>query len=639
MVPGLNASLVCNSNPIVYSASHMTCDVVQVLLQSLFPGTTKLSISRFLNGSLTPGGINGLASAGIANGEGEIWAQLWYNGVEQFYCHASECTQEVVSETSSSDWNCPQLSCTCRPGTSFCGGGTTATQNLTSAIDGLGGPLEVSCTPDGTCSFKQQFLTIFGNSGLPLSGCRFGECVNQYVIDQALGISEAKTGDNGLSGGVIAGLAVVGAIVLLIILAIVWGLIARAKARKAAPDASLFKKSGAGMAWHDIGYEVKGHGRGMYQATMAWLRGTGAPARAGTPQSENGTMVTSTGGRVVLHDVGGELPPGAFACILGPSGAGKSTLVDILAGRRKAGKVVGKVSYTTETPGRPVKIGYCDQSDVLNPTSTVIETLRFAAFLRLPENIPADVKEARAQTVLTQLGLAGIANTRVGSGETRGISGGEMRRVSIGIELVANPDILILDEPTSGLDSVSAARVINLLKSLTTDPENRTTIVASVHQPSSALYHAFSQVILLSAGRQLYFGPGGSAPADYFTAQGRPCPVGYNIADHLLELASEPDGLHSGSTASPTRSPRSGTPSKSTSDEKNPEVDLAELYEQEQTAHWWPKSHCATTFLTQFEVLAGREWRNLCRDKFLFPTHFLLAVIIGLFGGGCFFQT
>ena len=222
-----------------------------------------------------------------------------------------------------------------------------------------------------------------------------------------------------------------------------------------------------------------------------------------------------------------------------------------------------------------------------------------------------------------------------------------MRRVSIGIELVAAPDVLVLDEPTSGLDSVSASRLIKLLKSLT-EGENKTTIIASIHQPSSALYHSFSQICLLSNGRQLYFGPGGSRPAEYFEKQGRPCPEGYNVADHLLEIASgSSEGLKTGKQASNTGSTGSSAsnsehrlensnsnsesrfveedmspshekdiqypPASLLMDEGKREVDLANLSEEKQKKEWWPRSHCATTFLTQMTVLSGREWRNLKR--------------------------
>jgi hypothetical protein len=251
-----------------------------------------------------------------------------------------------------------------------------------------------------------------------------------------------------------------------------------------------------------------------------------------------------------------------------------------------------------------------------------------------------------------------------------------MRRVSIGIELVAAPDVLVLDEPTSGLDSVSASRLVKLLKSLTEDEDTKTTIIASIHQPSSALYHSFSQVVLLSSGRQLYFGPGGSKPAEFFGSQGRPCPQGYNVADHLLEIASgSSDGLTTGQAtlvgggegggsrqssndASYSNSKHgserrlvdsakqglddddgAGSPSAEKNisyppssnvllngdgDGSDKEVDLAELGEEEKKREWWPKTHCATTFLTQMEVLSGREWRNLKRSVSPYPWHVLL---------------
>jgi ABC-type multidrug transport system ATPase subunit len=464
-----------------------------------------------------------------------------------------------------------------------------------------------------------------------------------------------------LSGGVIAGLAVVGAIILAIIALVIWGLIMRRKARaNMRTDGVLPKSGGVGVTWSNVGYEVKPTHSGSWGRVAAWFKGSGKVSNTG----EAGENVGPNGGKIVLRDVCGQLPAGGFCAILGPSGAGKSTLVDVLAGKRKAGKVEGKVGFTRAGQER-VKIGYVDQvspltllisalyvdiqSDVLSPTATVLETLYFAAQLRLPENIPKGIKQDRAITVLTQLGLTDVAHTRVGSIERRGISGGEMRRVSIGIELVAAPDVIVLDEPTSGLDSVSASRLIKLLKSLT-EAENRTTIIASIHQPSSALYHSFSQICLLSNGRQLYFGPGGSKPAEYFEKQGRPCPEGYNVADHLLEIASgSSEGLKTGKQASNTGSMGSSVsnsnsehlkensntnsesrfveedmspshekdiqypPASLLMDEGKREVDLSDLSEEKQKKEWWPRSYCATTFLTQMTVLSGREWRNLKR--------------------------
>lgn len=632
-MPGMNETLVCNTQPVIYSTSHMECDVVQSMLQAVFPGETRVTITRFMNGSSSPGGDATYTKTKQASGVNEGFMQLWYNGQLQASCHLTQCNQTVLD--GNSNWHCPGLKCHCLPGTTFCGadGKSGGNDQVSSIVGSLGlnentltGPVDINCKPNGDCSFKQKFLNMLGAEGLPLKGCKMGECVNQYVIDQALGITHVHS-DNGLSGGVIAGLAVVGAFALLAAIVTVWGLLKRRKARKA-PAGSLYKHGGVSVTWSGVGYQVRGYNkRGWYNRIVGWLRGFGdvATSRPGSPNGEEGTGNSD----VVLHDACGELPAGGFCAVLGPSGAGKSTLVDILAGKRKSGQVSGRVSFHSN--GGPVKVGYCDQSDVLSPTSTVMETLLFAAYLRLPENVPKAVKAARATTVLRQLSLEHIANTRVGSGLQRGISGGEMRRVSIAIELVANPDVLILDEPTSGLDSVSAARVVALLKSLTTDPENRTTIIASIHQPSSALYHSFSQVILLSRGKQLYMGPGGNAPADYFGAQGYVCPPGYNIADHLLDIASEaPSGLPSGHEAMMSTDMLPESLMEKASDSV---VDLAVL---NSTAP--AKQKCATTFLTQFEVLSSREWRNLKRDKTLFVAHFLLFSVVGLFAGGLYFQ-
>lgn len=253
-----------------------------------------------------------------------------------------------------------------------------------------------------------------------------------------------------------------------------------------------------------------------------------------------------------------------------------------------------------------------------------------------------------------------MSSARIGSIEHRGISGGEARRVSIGIELVASPDVLVLDEPTSGLDSVTAARLIKLLKNLS--EEGKTTIIASIHQPSSALYHSFDQVILLAQGKQLYFGNGRAEPARWFKGLGRECPEGYNVADHLLEIASGPlDGLPTGNNSKSqsengSRDGRRGdmeedhldlglhndTEPESPFAEKNGSglsyppspnaMSLSQFHGHDvpsingtksgQSTHhgkgkgWWiwPRSHCVTTFLTQLEILSGREWRNLKRS-------------------------
>jgi hypothetical protein len=225
----------------------------------------------------------------------------------------------------------------------------------------IDGPLTIDCSPGGNCTFNAPLLTnIFGNGGLGLSSCTIGECIEQYVIDQALGVvATTDPGNNGLSGGVIAGLVVVGIILLAIICVIMWGFVSRARVRRGMiSDGDLPKSGGVGVKWSAVGYEVKS-GRNPWTKTMIWMKGGGGGGgRSAT--SEAGDMVGPKGGKIVLQKACGELPAGGFCCILGPSGAGKSTLVDILAGKRKGGRVEGIVGYTTN-PGQRVRIGYVDQ--------------------------------------------------------------------------------------------------------------------------------------------------------------------------------------------------------------------------------------------------------------------------------------
>ena len=236
----------------------------------------------------------------------------------------------------------------------------TVSQDLSGPINGLTGPLEVTCPSESTCQFKQSFLQLlFGSGGLELSSCVHGECVQQYVIDEALGVQQAVVGTSaGLSGGVIAGLAVVGAIVLAIIALIIWAFLARRKARKGMrTDGILPKSGGVGIAWSGVGYEVKPVISGKLAKAYWWLKGS--EKSKGDGADEAGRLGPH-GGRVILRDCGGQLPAGGFCCILGPSGAGKSTLVDILAGKRKAGRVQGRVGFVKEDDKR-VKVGYVDQ--------------------------------------------------------------------------------------------------------------------------------------------------------------------------------------------------------------------------------------------------------------------------------------
>ncbi|KAK0441363.1 ABC transporter [Armillaria borealis] len=626
---GQNRTLVCNNSPRVWAAGQLSCNVNNPTLQALYPLSSVLNIERTLNSSLSP--IPNTTSFGSA---GSVYAQLFYDGVEQFYCSADSCTQDLSSGSNgSSSWSCQNLSCTCRSGTSFCG--AVHVSDLTSAINGLTGTLTVNCNPlnastnTASCSFQQSTLQmLFGSSGLTMEDCAFGECVGQYVIDNNGNVASSTTvtSHTHLSGGVIAGLAVVGAFFLAAVIYLGFGVFLQRRARKASDNG--LGNGNIPVVWSDISYFVS--------TDQSFFGSFGKKKR------DDGD-----GAKVILDSVSGRVLPGQMMAILGPSGAGKTTLVDILAQKPKSGRVTGTISFPGATKPR---IGFVPQQDVLPPMLTVYEALLFAARLRLPESVSDSEKQARVLYIMDKLGISEVKNSRIGwgdagGGKTRGISGGEMRRVSIGLELIASPDVLILDEPTSGLDSVSAARVANLLHDIAHDTQHPTAVIASIHQPSSRLYQTFDQILVLSHGHTLYSGPGCFAPVDHFAvvAPGAvpPCPQGYNVADYLLEVASDPplaliqQARSRGVSDSPDKAEgtsHSNTSFNDVSTSLEKGLLAAPAVKRAQPTY-------ATTFLTQLQRLSGREWKILRRDKTLFLTHLGIACVLGVFCGGLYYQT
>ncbi|KAJ8543020.1 hypothetical protein K7X08_005543 [Anisodus acutangulus] len=203
--------------------------------------------------------------------------------------------------------------------------------------------------------------------------------------------------------------------------------------------------------------------------------------------------------KFIIKEVDCEARPGEITAIAGPSGAGKTTLLEILAGKISSTKVTGQVLVN----GHPVNAncfrrlsGYVTQEDALFPLLTVEETLMYSALLRLQ----GGKKEAanRVGVLIKELGLEHVAGSRVGGGSNRGISGGERRRVSIGVELVHDPVVILIDEPTSGLDSASALHVISLLQEMVAHQGK--TIVLTIHQPGFRILELFDRLVLLSNG-------------------------------------------------------------------------------------------------------------------------------------------
>ncbi|KAL6549776.1 ABC transporter G member 14 [Orobanche minor] len=242
--------------------------------------------------------------------------------------------------------------------------------------------------------------------------------------------------------------------------------------------------------------------------------------------------------KTILNGVTGVVSPGEILAMLGPSGSGKTTLLTALGGRRSlSGNLSGKITYNGHPFSGSIKrkIGFVAQDDVLYPHLTVFETLLFTALLRLPKSLSKEEKVAHADRVVVELGLTGCRDSMVGGALFRGISGGERKRVSIGQEMLINPSLILLDEPTSGLDSTTAQRILTTVKVLAAGGR---TVLTTIHQPSSRLYHMFDKVLLLSSGGcPVYYGLG-SAALDYFSSIGYSTSVTVNPADLLLDLAN-----------------------------------------------------------------------------------------------------
>ncbi|GJR51721.1 ABC transporter G family member 6-like protein [Tanacetum coccineum] len=249
--------------------------------------------------------------------------------------------------------------------------------------------------------------------------------------------------------------------------------------------------------------------------------------------------------KILLNDISGEARDGELVAVLGASGSGKSTLIDALANRIAKGSLKGTVTLNGEQlESRLLKVisAYVMQDDLLFPMLTVEETLMFAAEFRLPRTFSKSKKKLRVQALIDQLGLRNAAKTVIGDEGHRGVSGGERRRVSIGIDIIHDPIILFLDEPTSGLDSTSAYMVVKVLQRIA---QSGSIVMMSVHQPSYRLLGLLDRLLFLSRGQPVFNG----SPADlplFFSDFGNPIPDKENRTEFALDLIRELEGTPGG---------------------------------------------------------------------------------------------
>ncbi|KAK2593083.1 hypothetical protein QQS21_009213 [Conoideocrella luteorostrata] len=253
------------------------------------------------------------------------------------------------------------------------------------------------------------------------------------------------------------------------------------------------------------------------------------------------TVKTPSGDRLLLDNVQGWVKPGNLTALMGSSGAGKTTLLDVLAQRKTEGTIRGSILVD----GRPLPVsfqrsaGYCEQLDVHESYATVREALEFSALLRQSRDTPRQDKLAYVDTIIDLLELHDLADTMIGE-VGAGLSVEQRKRVTIGVELVAKPSILLfLDEPTSGLDGQSAFHTVRFLRKLAAVGQ---AVLVTIHQPSAQLFAQFDTLLLLAkGGKTVYFGDIGDQATvvkDYFGRYGAPCPEGVNPAEHMIDVVS-----------------------------------------------------------------------------------------------------
>lgn len=304
-----NTTVVCNTDPYVYTQGFLNCAVENDLLSGLFPGSTTLAVQKTVQPNISLSYPFGSPDT--------LLAQLFYAPntstapAEQFYCQASSCTQEYLSDKSGVDYNCAVLACTCIPGQAFCGGRAI---DLSSTINALQGPVDVTCSTNSTtCNFKQDVLNgIVGSAGLGLTGCQSGECVRQGVIDRL--DPNYKKAESALSGGVIAGLVIVGVIVIAVLVLFILGKIRQRKARAVKV---LGSPRQVALSYSNISYALPSS-----SSSISTLRRRVGSASANQSLLEKQGLPNSTGTQI-LHSISGSVPCGSMLAIIGASGAGK----------------------------------------------------------------------------------------------------------------------------------------------------------------------------------------------------------------------------------------------------------------------------------------------------------------------------
>lgn len=333
-------------------------------------------------------------------------------------------------------------------------------------------------------------------------------------------------------------------------------------------------------------------------------------------------MSVAAGQTTILSRSLGRARPGELCCILGPSGAGKSTLLNVLAGRQLNNRVF-RIEGDLRVNGRSVepavlrpRVAYVMQKDEFFPTETPREAIYFSARLRLPASVLSKLEsEGRIygyiSDLLESLGLSNCCDRPIGGHSLNGISNGERKRVSIGVELITRPSIVFLDEPTTGLDSFSAWQVMRTVKNLA---ESGCTVICTIHQPSSEIFALMDRAICLCHKHAIYQGRA-SELTRWFERCGYKCPPDYNPADYVMFLMET--------------EPREKIQILGDQGKMSRDTSFRPSAEPSHYQKCDP-SKMRKSFSLQVWCLTQREWRNLRRDSNSLKLRFFLTAFLSV---------
>ncbi|CAJ2678128.1 unnamed protein product [Trifolium pratense] len=349
----------------------------------------------------------------------------------------------------------------------------------------------------------------------------------------------------------------------------------------------------------------------------------------------------NNGKKPILEGLKGYAKPGQLLAIMGPSGCGKSTLLDALAGRlgsktKQTGKILingckQALAYGTSA--------YVTDDDTILNTLTVREAVYYSAQLQLPDSMSKSEKQERADFTIKEMGLQDAINTRIGGWKSKGISGGQKRRVSICIEILTHPRLLFLDEPTSGLDSAASYHVMTRISDFNKKDGRQMTIIASIHQPSNEIFRLFDNLCLLSSGKTVYFGPV-SAANKFFSSNGFPCPSLQSPSDHFVNT------INKDFEQDPEKGLGGGLSTEEAINILVKSYDSSQISHQVQNELSQIKKMVTDTmekknhadFLTQCLILTRRSFVNMYREAGYYWLRLLIFGVLALSLGTMFFH-